>query len=160
MLNELTAKDIPALATLIAEAGLPAADISSAQWLVLLGQYEDEILVASGGIERTGDDLLLRSLVTHPRWRGRGLAGSIVNQLHRRTAASGQCETWLLTETAADYFGRHGYAAVSRDSAPAGIRASTQFSGLCPASATLMCRRGNSVASEVCTNYTSGVEPR
>jgi amino-acid N-acetyltransferase len=44
----------------------------------------------------------------------------------------------LLTTTAAAFFEKRGYRRLARTSAPAAIRATTQFSALCPSTATLM----------------------
>jgi arsenate reductase len=45
---------------------------------------------------------------------------------------------YLLTTTAAGFFGKRGYLPADRDQAPAGIRATREFSGVCPASAAFM----------------------
>lgn len=142
MIRELQTDDLGSLGSLLGQAGLPATDIDAVDWYALVGVSGREGLVAAGGLERCGDSLLLRSVVTHPSERGRGLGGDVVRQLHRAALESGRPDTWLLTETAAEYFAlHHGYRVVDRDGAPAGIRESGQFSGLCPASAVLMRRK-------------------
>ena len=50
-------------------------------------------------------------------------------------------ELFLLTSTARPLFESLGYVAVSRDAAPPAIRATTEFSSICPSSATLMQNR-------------------
>lgn len=117
------------------------------RWLVLKGELRDGVLVSAGGLERCGGSLLLRSVVTHPDWRGQGLAGELVRQLHQAAGQSGHTETWLMTETAESYFqAHHSYRPINRDVVPTDIRASSQFSELCPASATVMVRRLDPVA--------------
>jgi amino-acid N-acetyltransferase len=55
--------------------------------------------------------------------------------------AAGLERFMLLTETAADFFHRHGYRVVQRIDAPAALRASSQFASVCPASAIYMEKR-------------------
>jgi amino-acid N-acetyltransferase len=45
---------------------------------------------------------------------------------------------YLLTTTAAPFFERYGYGAVAREEVPRPIRDTTEFTDLCPASATCM----------------------
>jgi amino-acid N-acetyltransferase len=48
---------------------------------------------------------------------------------------------YLLTTTADRYFEALGYAHSPRDQAPPGVRATAQFSGLCPSSSSFMVKR-------------------
>jgi amino-acid N-acetyltransferase len=45
---------------------------------------------------------------------------------------------YLLTTTAREFFAGRGYRAIDRADAPERIRGTTEFSDLCPASATAM----------------------
>jgi N-acetylglutamate synthase-like GNAT family acetyltransferase len=47
---------------------------------------------------------------------------------------------YLLTTSAERYFPTFGFRAVPRDAVPDDIRATAEFLGACPASATVMCR--------------------
>ena len=138
MILELT--DNPGtIASLLVEAGLPDADIQQVDWLMMLGYQVNENLVAAGGLERCGKDLLLRSVVVAPQSRGRGLGFQLVNELESRAAKQGYTAIYLLTLDAQRYFaGAPGYRELEREAAPEGIRYSSQFTGICPASATLM----------------------
>jgi len=53
-------------------------------------------------------------------------------------AAHGVSDLYLLTTTADAWFRGHGYSPAARDTAPPAIRATSQFSGLCPAAASLL----------------------
>ena len=44
----------PGLAGLLEEGGLPASDVSTAEWLVLLAWMDGETLVGVGGLECCG----------------------------------------------------------------------------------------------------------
>ncbi len=52
--------------------------------------------------------------------------------------AGGAQELVLLTTTADAWFPRFGFERMSRDAAPASLRASEEFRGACPASAVVM----------------------
>jgi amino-acid N-acetyltransferase len=45
-----------------------------------------------------------------------------------------------LTTTAESFFAKHGYQRAARESAPAAIRGTREFAGICPASSTFMLR--------------------
>lgn len=91
-----------------------------------------------GGLEGTGPDLLLRSVTVVPAARNAGQGGRIVAALEKEASARGADRLHLLTSTAARFFGRHGYAAADRASAPAAIASCEQFRSLCPASAAYL----------------------
>ena len=94
---------------------------------------------AWGGIG-SGEDALLRSVVVADEARGRGLGGAIINALTEQARLDGAKNLWLLTTNASLLFRKLGWKSVERIMAPPQIAASRQFTGLCPASATLMVR--------------------
>lgn len=132
--------------SLLAEAGLPVSDLSSTPGLHLMGLREGGRLVAVIGVEAHGSVGLLRSLAVTPGRRRSGLGLRLVADAEAWSAGHGIGTLYLLTATAASYFARLGYEATSRSDAPAAIAATAQFSGLCPASSTLM-RKGLSAGA-------------
>jgi amino-acid N-acetyltransferase len=90
------------------------------------------------GMERYGHYGLLRSMVVHPDYRNRQIAEALVKKLEEQAIASGINDMYLLTETADKYFSRKGYHTISRDEVPIEVNASSEFSYVCPASATVM----------------------
>jgi amino-acid N-acetyltransferase len=94
-----------------------------------------------GGLEVHGGDALMRSVVTLPPLRGRGIGATIVVALEAEARVSKCRSVYLLTTTAQPLFEKLGYALLDRARAPAAIRASAQFSSLCPATAALMMKR-------------------
>lgn len=124
---------------LLRESGLPHNDLSDIDWFRLFGVLRQNKLVSAAGLERCDQSLLLRSVVTHPKYRGQGLSPQIVTALHQAAYETGHQEIWLLTTDASDYFIQyHDYASVDRSEVPNGIEASGEFSVLCPADAVLM----------------------
>ena len=116
-------------------AGLPVDD------LIQPGQH---FFVADngafGGIAVDGADALLRSIVVPETGRARGAGREIVEALAQEAARRGATDGWLLTTNAAEFFARCGFNIVRRETAPAFVRSTRQFGGLCPDSAPLMHR--------------------
>lgn len=52
-----------------------------------------------------------------------------------------QCSIHLLTTTAADFFESRGFRRISKEQAPLEIRATREFSSLCPSTAVLMVKQ-------------------
>ena len=92
------------------------------------------------GLEIRGDVALLRSLVVAPGRRGSGEGSALLEHAEQHARASGVRTLYLLTTTAEKFFARHGYSHVPRDAAPAPIRATREFAGICPASSAFMKR--------------------
>jgi N-acetylglutamate synthase-like GNAT family acetyltransferase len=141
MIRRLEQTDLAEFYDLLKSAGLPTADVGVANWFELIGYYLEGRLVAAAGFEDFAESLLLRSVVVAEEARRKGIAGSLVNALHRRAVTDQRRIAWLLTTDSAVYFSKHhGYEKVSREQAPESIKNSSQFSSLCPANAVLMCR--------------------
>ena len=118
---------------------LPDSDLMTADWLVFCTWMENDKVRAIGGLERCGSELLLRSLAVAPGQQGRALGLALARALHQRARESGYESVYLLTLDKSSYFAeRLGYHEIERVRAPREIADSSQFSGLCPDSATLM----------------------
>ncbi len=128
--------DLDAAVRLLSDAGLPVDDLT-ADHLALVAE-EDGELHGLIGLERFGDIGLLRSLVVASHDRGRGLGRMLVSALESHARDCGIAELWLLTIDADAFFERLGYDVRRRDAAPDAIRATAEFSALCPADAVLM----------------------
>jgi GNAT superfamily N-acetyltransferase len=115
-------------------ANLPTEDLLSEPF-----RYFGLDDLAWGGFG-AGRDALVRSVVVSANARGRGLGAAIAAAIVGRAREEGVERLWLLTTDSAPFFARLGWNEAERSSAPPAISASRQFSGLCPASATLMVR--------------------
>jgi len=119
-------------------ANLPADDVEAASTLFWRFEARDMTPVGFGGLEVHGRDALLRSIMTLPPMRNRGIAGAIVNALEGEARVAG-CQTlWLLTVSAQPLFGQLGYVECDRSDVPQAIRDTREFTALCTASATVM----------------------
>jgi amino-acid N-acetyltransferase len=132
---------IEEVAALLAENALPIADISASSALQFFGIRNGGNLAAVVGVELYPPFGLLRSLAVRPSFRKRGLARELVLIAESRSAAQGAETLFLLTTTAHRFFRGLGYSPASRDEAPSAIRATSQFSSLCPASSAFLSKR-------------------
>jgi amino-acid N-acetyltransferase len=92
------------------------------------------------GLELFGDVALLRSLVVAPHSRGTGEGTALLQHAEAHARAQGIRTLYLLTTTAETFFAKNGYKRAARESAPAAIRATREFAGICPSSAAFMSR--------------------
>lgn len=139
IVSELAERERNLLAVLLNKENLPVSDLSDADWLSLAGVVEKGELIAGGGVEKCGQELLLRSLVVSPSCRNQGLGKLVVENLHAKAHTSGYGKIYLLTLDAMQYFSESfSYVLLDRQNVPADIAASSQFSHTCPGSASLM----------------------
>jgi N-acetylglutamate synthase-like GNAT family acetyltransferase len=125
----------------VIRAGLPADDILAPGAQFWRFATDDDVPAGFGGIEVHGADALMRSVVTLPPLRERGVGRAIVKALEAEALVMKCSAVWLLTTTARDFFEQLGYAVVDRSQVPAAIRATAQFSALCPDTAAVMVKR-------------------
>jgi phosphinothricin acetyltransferase len=98
----------------------------------------DGAVVGCAAVERYGDTGLLRSVGIERAEQGHGTGAALVNHALREASAAGVRTVVLLTTTAERYFPRFGFSVIDRASVPEPVRASAEFQGACPASATVM----------------------
>ncbi|SIR15271.1 arsenic resistance N-acetyltransferase ArsN2 [Solilutibacter tolerans] len=127
--------------SLLEKSDLPTSDLDTCRSLNLYGIEEGNVLKGTVGYELYGHDILLRSLAVDPEFRGTGLGRELVRQAESLARQNGAHTAWLLTTTAESFFTENGYSKVDRQTAPESIRATSQFSSLCPASSAFMCKR-------------------
>jgi protein-tyrosine-phosphatase/N-acetylglutamate synthase-like GNAT family acetyltransferase len=139
-LRPATPADLPAVAAVLVEAGLPTIGLEGFVDGLVVAE-RDGVIVGAGGLEPAGEDILLRSLVTAPGERGRGTGQALIARLVTDARTRGARTIWLLTETAAELFPRFGFRRVARALAPAPLQALAEFAHACPASAVALARR-------------------
>jgi len=132
--------DWPAVEALLRACSLPrdGALEHLDDFLVLEGQGH---VLAVAGLETHGSEGLLRSVAVTPSARSAGAGRALVDAVEGLARARGLKRVHLLTTTAASYFARRGYTVRDRSEAPEALRASAEFRGACPASATFMTLR-------------------
>jgi amino-acid N-acetyltransferase len=125
---------------LLLENDLPTADVREKADCFSVALDGDE-RVGVGGVESLPPDGLLRSVVVEQSRRGSGVGAAICDRLAAQAAADGIDTLYLLTTTAADFFAARGYETIDREAVPERIRETTQFTDLCPSTATVMRKR-------------------
>lgn len=130
--------DAPELAIALAAADLPTEDLADGG-RTFFALDEGGGPVAYGGYELYGDNVLLRSVVVLPAQRGKGHGRAVTEAVLADATTAGARRAFLLTTTAADFFGREGFSPLDRRDAPAAILATRQATTIC-STATLLAR--------------------
>lgn len=140
LLDRPSASQWPRLRDLLTAADLPAEGVGPDGGRFLIATDEQGRIGGGVGLEGEPPEALLRSLVVDPESQGRGLGALLLAAAERLAAQAGIRRLYLLTTTAADYFESRGYRPIAREDAPPSIRATEEFSRLCPDSAVAMVR--------------------
>ena len=129
---------LPAAVALLTAANLPTEDLTDAHceqfFFSGAGDRPDGLV----GLEILGEVALLRSLVVAEARRGSGAGSQLLVHAEAHARAQGVRQLFLLTTTAESFFASRGYLRARRDDAPAAIRATREFSGICPTSSAFM----------------------
>ena len=131
--------DLPAVERLLTASSLPLDGVADALPTFVVAEAGGR-LVGVAGLEVCCDNALLRSVAVDPEWRSRGLGRALVTRVISDAEARGIRALYLLTTTADRYFPTFGFARITRDEVPEDVRATEEFRGTCPASATVMRR--------------------
>jgi len=123
---------------MLGNAQLPSADLTPGHLEHFFGCGSEQAPKGVVGLEIYGSEALLRSLVVDETSRGHGCGKALVAAAERYARDCGVRRIYLLTTTAPKFFEGLGYHALARDQAPACIRTTSEFSGLCPTSSAFM----------------------
>ena len=146
-LRAATPGDLASVEALLTDARLPLDGVAHALPDFVVAEHEGA-LVGVAGLETCCDNALLRSVAVAPAWRARGLGRQLVTRVVADAERRGIRALYLLTTTAERWFPSLGFATVSRDAVPDDVRATDEFRGACPASATVMTRALAGVRSD------------
>jgi N-acetylglutamate synthase-like GNAT family acetyltransferase len=135
-----TAADFAAVEALLRRSDLPTVGVEPIIQDFLVAESGKE-LVGVVGMEYCCSYGLLRSTAVDPQWRSKGVARQLVERIIAQAESRGINALYLLTTTAESYFPSFGFTKTTRDTVPAEVRATDEFRGACPASATVMSRR-------------------
>ena len=132
------AGDLGALQDFLGECGLPAKDLTPEHLPHFILVRSGSRIVGSVGLELLGDVALLRSLAVARELRGYRLGHELWTRSRDLARACGVMRLYLLTTTADELFARWGFRRIPRDQAAEVVQQTTEFSTMCPASATVM----------------------
>ena len=125
-----------AVRPLVRASGLPADDLAPDAHVRVV--EADGAIVGCVAVEVYGTTGLLRSLAVAPAHRGEGLGRRLVGAAEH-AARDLDLETLvLLTTTATPFFESLGYVRTDRGAVPDELRASSEFTSTCPASAACL----------------------
>jgi len=130
-------ENIDAIKTLLKKSDLPYSDIPKDN-IKFIANVEEGILNACIAVESFGTDGLLRSFALKSSQRNCGVGSKLLNTILERNKGNGIRTLHLLTTTADQYFLKKGFKVGDRSHAPKAIKATTEFSELCPASSVYM----------------------
>jgi amino-acid N-acetyltransferase len=131
--------DLAAVERLLTESHLPLDGVREALDDFVVARIGDD-LVGVAGLEVCCDNALLRSVAVAPAWRSHGVGRALVTRVISDAEARGIQALYLLTTSAERYFPSFGFETTTRDEVPDDVRATAEFQGACPASATVMRR--------------------
>ncbi len=123
---------------LLAESGLPTADITAQHLHHFFGCGHKGKLKGVVGLELYAEVALLRSLAVAIERRGAGTGSKLVEHAEGYARNQGVKSLYLLTATAEAFFQHRGYTRIPREDAPAAIAGTREFSGICPVSSAFM----------------------
>ena len=129
---------LQAAVRLLQEAKLPTEDLTDSHVEHFYFAGEPARPTGLVGLEIFGDVALLRSLVVVAQRRGLGDGQRLLQHAESQARSLGVSAVYLLTTSAESFFLKHGYARAGRESAPAAIRHTREFAGICPASSAFM----------------------
>jgi amino-acid N-acetyltransferase len=126
-----------ALQALITGSGLPLDGLADHLTTTLIARDGDNI-IGSAALEVYGDAALLRSVAVAATHRSQGLGQQLTALALELARSRNVREVYLLTETAAEFFPRFGFAPLLRDAVTPAVQQSVEFQSACPASALVM----------------------
>jgi amino-acid N-acetyltransferase len=134
----MSEENLTQVRALLDVCALPASDLDADALHYFIGAWAGEDLVGVVGLQPLDHTALLRSLAVAPDHRGEGIGSRLCDEAESLARAGGLTELYLLTTTAADYFGARGFRACPRTALPASVQDTAQFRELCPASSVAM----------------------
>jgi N-acetylglutamate synthase-like GNAT family acetyltransferase len=136
-IRSATLSDWPHIAALLQSHALPLEGAQEHLGDFFLAVCGDS-LIGSAGMEVYAGDALLRSVAVMPDQQGHGVGRMLVSHLIDEAKRRHVTALYLLTTSAADYFERLGFQHLDAQQAPATLKQSVEFQGVCPSSAVLM----------------------
>ena len=132
--------DTETIAALLRGDGLPPEGFASHLGHFLVARDPRGKVIGTIGAEIYGAEALLRSFVVSSDHRRAGIGGKLLDELERAAGDWGVARWWLLTTTAEGFFEARGFRVIPRAAAPACIRGTDEFRGLCPSVAACLSR--------------------
>ncbi|MBK6390881.1 MAG: GNAT family N-acetyltransferase [Saprospiraceae bacterium] len=130
-------EDLSPIAELLAQNALPYTDLIQSK-VELIVAYDQDMMMGCAGLQRYGQDALLRSVAVKKDFQKQGIGSILFDEVKVIAKTTGIDRIHLLTETAQDYWAAKGFKKTERSMAPENISSSSEFGNLCPSSAIYM----------------------
>jgi amino-acid N-acetyltransferase len=137
-LRNPTEKDLPAVKELLDEVDLPSEGLEDYFCDVYVLAISKKRLVGVAGVEVYGSYGLLRSVAISPKLQRKRVGEHLVLERLEWAVKNGLESIYLLTTTAPRFFERVGFQVTKREHVPGEVQSSSEFSSICPESATAM----------------------
>jgi len=124
---------------LLEQNNLPTSDLTASTKLFLLEEGND--VLGTIALEHEGTEGLLRSLCVSEKSRNTGVGQKLVEFIEDYARQQGVENLYLLTTTAANFFSNRGYGVTDRAEVSSFIATTSEFSSVCPSSATVMLKK-------------------
>jgi amino-acid N-acetyltransferase len=99
---------------------------------------ENDVTCGVAGLEIYDNFGLIRSVAVSADKRSAGIGAALLQKVEEVAASKHLEAIYLLTETAKNYFEKHGYEHIARMDIPDVVKSSAEFTHLCPESAIAM----------------------
>lgn len=124
-------EDYDALSSVLADNSLLAGELAGDNKKFFAFVDEAGWRVAVGSMEIHGDAGILRSFLTTGCHNGRGLCGSMLEELAACARREGVKTLYIFTPDEGEVFSQFGFTPCEEDTAPEVLRASAQFTAMC-----------------------------
>jgi len=126
--------------SLLSAVGLPTQDLSNERFEHFIVCMADDVVAGVVGLEHYGSSALVRSLAVAEPYRSKGIAVNLLLGIENHARKMGVTMLFTLTTTAQRYLEKQGFVVIERSDVPAEVRASAQFSELCPETARCLAK--------------------
>ena len=137
-IRKARAEDLPDILSIIDRAALPLDGVRDHLQGFLLAEDPDGTLIGSIALEVYGETALVRSAAVNPSHQRSGLGSLLLSRILEIAREIGVRRLLLLTTTAEKFFQKRGFHQIDADTVRGPVRASSEFSGACPSTATCM----------------------
>lgn len=127
--------DLPAVEALATALKLPLDGLRAQFPSAYVVAVKDGRVLGVAGLERHGDDGLLRTVAVEAGSQRSGLGAALVEERLAEARKLGLVSVSLLTTTARDYFLKKGFSPAPREAASPALARSEEFAHACPSTA-------------------------
>jgi len=131
-------RDCREILAILERASLPLDGVRDHLRGFLLAEDAEGTLIGSIALEFYGETALLRSAAVVPSHQGSGLGSLLLSRICEIAREHGVRRLLLLTTTAEEFFKKRGFHRIEAEDVTGPVRASSEFRGACPSTATCM----------------------